>query len=99
MRNPNGALQLTLDGIKLALWVPWALTWGTVGLLLIVPVITAPVGLACWSIAAWPLVHMVQTRNRRQVEWNEHALVDKTRKATHEKGLPPWLMDDDEWED
>jgi uncharacterized membrane protein YccF (DUF307 family) len=98
VRNPNGALQLTLDGCKLALWVPWALTWGTVGLVLIALIITAPLGLVCWGIAAWPLTHMVDTRNKRQVEWNEHRIETIKRESTTAKGLPPWLMDDDEEE-
>lgn len=99
MRDPNGAVQLTLDGLKLALWVPWALVWGTLGLGLIFLIVTFPLGLACWSIAAWPLARMVNTRNTRQVEWQERQFDNALRESTTAGGIPPWLLDDEEWED
>jgi uncharacterized membrane protein YccF (DUF307 family) len=88
--NPHSAWEQVKFGLKLTAWLFWCIPWSAAGVALCLTVVGIPLGFGSFSIAAWPLVHMVERRNRMAVAYEDRW--SYVGKEGEEPDEVPWIV-------
>lgn len=85
MMNPTTTGASFIFGFKLGLCFAWGMPIIAVAIVLGLSIIGIPVAIALLPIAAYPMKHVIETRNKRIAAWElrDHPL---------EEGEVPWEM-------